>query len=101
MKYFLAQGFSLDAAVDITKFHQIRPDAVLIGNFDNKTMMHDSPEVLARNAEGMLTHALKIELMEKLIPATGCEITALNEKTAIRQLQAFAEGVRPISSIEH
>jgi len=82
-------GFSLDKEVDLKQMAALRPDALMIGNYDNTQIFNQDPEVIASNAKAMIGLHQMLDSTGHYLPATGCEITS---PITVEQLQAFARG---------
>ena len=87
-----AEGFSLDREVDLMKMHRLRPDAMMIGNFDNTTMHFRTPFEICRAALSMSKKYAELDAMGKWWPGTGCEITS---PVGTDRINMFAMAVHP------
>jgi uroporphyrinogen decarboxylase len=90
-----AQGFSLDKEVSLSDFALLKPEAVLLGNVDNISMYAKDPATIYNESLEMIEKVEEVERKGLYIPATGCEISVLDNERGMEQLQAFARGFVP------
>lgn len=87
-----AVGFSLDEEVDLSQMAALRPDAVMIGNYDQKNINSQKPDEILSVSRAMLARYAALDGKGCLLPGPGCEVTALN---SLEQLDSLREGLRP------
>ncbi len=87
-----ADGFSLDKEVDLNQMAALRPDALMIGNYDNTGIFSQEPKIITNAARAMVRKYAALDARGLYLPATGCEVTS---PITVEQLQAFARGTAP------
>lgn len=91
-----AEGFSLDKETDLRQMSALRPDALMVGNYDNTRIFDQTPEAITGGTETMLRKYAELDANGHYLPATGCEITS---PITPEQLRAFAAGARPAGQL--
>ena len=87
-------GFSLDRDIALSDFAALRPDAVMIGNYDNTVISREDTKTIVENSRSLLGRLSLIEEQGKCIPGTGCEIKT---PVTIEQLRALEHGLKPVT----